>query len=39
MNDRDDGENFICDEEPHMLGPMHGYGVGNLDQQGIEACG
>ena len=26
INDRDDGANFICDEEPYVLGPMDGDG-------------
>ncbi|KAH7921680.1 kinase-like protein [Leucogyrophana mollusca] len=26
VSDRDDGERFVCDEEPHMLKPEQGYG-------------
>jgi serine/threonine-protein kinase SRPK3 len=26
INDIDDGEEFLCDEEPHMLTPEQGYG-------------
>ena len=26
INDDEDGEEFTCDEEPHMLGPELGYG-------------
>jgi serine/threonine-protein kinase SRPK3 len=26
INDKDDGEEFICDEEPHMLSSMLGHG-------------
>lgn len=26
INDNEDGEAFICDEEPHMLSPEIGYG-------------
>lgn len=26
INDKDDGEEFVCDEEPHMLTPEQGYG-------------
>jgi serine/threonine-protein kinase SRPK3 len=26
INDKDDGEAFMCDEEPHMLSPEQGFG-------------
>ncbi|KAG1744912.1 uncharacterized protein EDB91DRAFT_1345806 [Suillus paluster] len=26
INDKDDGEEFVCDEEPHMLSPEQGFG-------------
>src|SRR5882762_2394902 len=26
INDKEDGEEFVCDEEPHMLSPKQGFG-------------
>ena len=26
INDKEDGEEFVCDEEPHMLSPEQGFG-------------
>lgn len=26
INDKEDGEEFVCDEEPHMLSPEKGFG-------------